>query len=92
MHLELILYIFRGFDFANHFVEYSIDYNVDQPPYYELLPQNFPNKCQMKEFMVNYLRGTGLYSESKNLDELAERMVKVICAFHFIKVWHSILF
>lgn len=43
---EYCAYNYRGFDVANHFVEWTIDYRVDESPYYSLLPENFPNRDQ----------------------------------------------
>lgn len=62
---EYASYNYRGFDFANHFVElvfstpknvyfyrYSINYDVDIAPFYELLPEKFPTRGQMYQFML----------------------------------------
>lgn len=67
-------FIFRGFDFANHFVEYGLNYNVNAEPYYEVLPEKFPTEEQMIEFLYNYLSeleskkdDSELYNKAKNL-------------------------
>uniref|UniRef100_A0A1I7X8X7 Choline/ethanolamine kinase n=1 Tax=Heterorhabditis bacteriophora TaxID=37862 RepID=A0A1I7X8X7_HETBA len=74
---EYASYNYRGFDFANHFVEYSIDYDVDEPPYYEINTETFPNHEQMIQFFVNYLRELGGISENQ-LYNKAEDLIKVM--------------
>ena len=49
---EYASYNYRGFDFANHFVEYSINYDADQPPYYEMLPHKFPSEGAALCFVI----------------------------------------
>uniref|UniRef100_A0A915EVU1 Choline/ethanolamine kinase n=1 Tax=Ditylenchus dipsaci TaxID=166011 RepID=A0A915EVU1_9BILA len=78
---EYASYNYRGFDFANHFVEYSINYDVDQAPYYETLPHKFPSEEQMTEFMFNYLKELNPNSEDKNLYVTAAEMVKETIPF-----------
>ncbi|VDM52292.1 unnamed protein product [Angiostrongylus costaricensis] len=39
---EYASYNYRGFDFANHFVEYTIDYDVAEHPHYQIYPEQFP--------------------------------------------------
>lgn len=68
---------FRGFDFANHFVEYSINYEVDQYPFYEILPEKFPNEKQMYEFMYSYEKELHPNMREDRLLETALNMVKV---------------
>ncbi|KJH48383.1 hypothetical protein DICVIV_05498 [Dictyocaulus viviparus] len=43
---EYASYNYRGFDFANHFVEYTIDYDVPEHPHYQLYPEQFPEDHQ----------------------------------------------
>lgn len=69
--------LFRGFDFANHFVEFSINYDVDQPPFYEILPNNFPSEERMLEFMYNYQKELQPNAEEQNLRRIARTMVEV---------------
>ena len=79
--LKFLILTFRGFDFANHFVEYSINYGVDQPPFYELLPERFPSEEQMKNFMYSYEKELHPNASEKHLNEAAENMVKVYFKF-----------
>ena len=46
----------RGFDIANHFVEWTMDYTVSEPPYFYLRPQDFPTREQQLHFIRAYLR------------------------------------
>ena len=41
---EYCSYNYRGFDLANHFVEWIYDYKVDEPPYFSNTPSNYPSK------------------------------------------------
>ena len=74
---EYASYNYRGFDFANHFVEYSINYDVDEPPYYEIKPEKFPSKDRMFEFMLSYLKELNPNSEDDELEPQAHSMVEV---------------
>jgi hypothetical protein len=58
-------------------VEYSINYDVDQPPYYEMLPERFPTEKQMFEFMCNYERELRPDGPEEQLRKTAQNMVKV---------------
>ena len=69
--------VFRGFDFANHFVEYSIDYDIDQPPYYKISPEKFPTEEQMVAFMFSYERELDKDSSDELIRKRSREMVKV---------------
>jgi hypothetical protein len=58
-------------------VEYSINYDVDQPPYYEILPERFPTEEQMFEFMYSYEKELHATESEEQLKTTAENMVKV---------------
>uniref|UniRef100_A0A1I8AXR7 Choline/ethanolamine kinase n=1 Tax=Meloidogyne hapla TaxID=6305 RepID=A0A1I8AXR7_MELHA len=82
MDLRLVLidfeyasYNYRGFDFANHFVEYSINYDVDHAPFYEILPERFPTQEQMLEFMYSYEREANPRDSEEQIHERAEKMI-----------------
>lgn len=40
---EYCSYNYRGFDFANHFCEWTCDYSNEDHPYFWLSPENFPS-------------------------------------------------
>lgn len=78
---EYASYNYRGFDFANHFVEFSINYDVDVPPYYELIPHKFPTHAQMFDFMLSYLKELHPSALDSSLHTQAEAMVKETIPF-----------
>ncbi|KAH7694276.1 CBN-CKA-2 protein [Aphelenchoides avenae] len=78
---EYASYNYRGFDFANHFVEYSINYDVDTAPYYEMSPEKFPSEERMTEFMISYLKELNPNAEDSELLPEAESMVKETIPF-----------
>ena len=45
----------RGFDIANHFVEWTMDYTLKEPPYFYLRPEDFPTREQQLHFIRAYL-------------------------------------
>ncbi|XP_062513033.1 choline/ethanolamine kinase-like isoform X3 [Corticium candelabrum] len=45
----------RGFDIANHFCEWSLDYTISDPPYFALEPSDFPSQAQQLHFIHTYL-------------------------------------
>ncbi|EPB76310.1 hypothetical protein ANCCEY_04618 [Ancylostoma ceylanicum] len=83
--------IYRGFDFANHFVEYSIDYDILDHPHYKINPENFPEEEQLVEFFVNYLREFGGTPECqlyKKAEELVKETLPFVPVSHFFwGVW-----
>ncbi|KJE90814.1 choline kinase, variant [Capsaspora owczarzaki ATCC 30864] len=48
-------YNYRAFDIANHFCEWSIDYNVDAAPYFSITGKDFPTRAQQEIFIQSYL-------------------------------------
>ncbi|ETN70178.1 Choline/ethanolamine kinase, partial [Necator americanus] len=88
---EYASYNYRGFDFANHFVEYSIDYDVIEHPYYTINPENFPENEQLVEFFVNYLREFGGTPECqlyRKAEELVKETLPFVPVSHFFwGVW-----
>jgi hypothetical protein len=62
-------------------VEYSINYDVDSAPYYEMLPHKFPSEEQMTEFMFNYQKELQPNADDKSLYVMAAEMVKETIPF-----------
>ncbi|XP_064634360.1 choline/ethanolamine kinase-like [Lineus longissimus] len=52
---EYCSYNFRGFDIANHFLEWTMDYSYPDPPYYYRNPDNYPSIEQQRLFIESYL-------------------------------------
>ncbi|KAL3077595.1 hypothetical protein niasHT_033705 [Heterodera trifolii] len=78
---EYASYNYRGFDFANHFIEYTINYDKDEPPFYEILPDKFPSDGQMFEFMYNYVKELHHDTSEKQLQKIARAMVEETVPF-----------
>ncbi|XP_065321844.1 choline/ethanolamine kinase-like isoform X2 [Gordionus sp. m RMFG-2023] len=53
---EYSAYTYRGFDIANHFCEWTMDYTFKEYPYFSLHSDNFPTKDQQRLFLEVYLR------------------------------------
>lgn len=53
---EYCAYNYRGFDLANHFVEWIFDYTNTSHPFYFHYKQQYPTKEQSREFISTYLR------------------------------------
>ncbi|KAL6737171.1 hypothetical protein Aduo_010838 [Ancylostoma duodenale] len=51
---EYCSYNYRGFDLGNHFCEYGIDYNCDEPPYYKIYSEMFNVTEQRRNFCKAY--------------------------------------
>lgn len=73
---EYASYNYRGFDFANHFVEYTIDYDVAQPPYFKIYEDRFPPASHQLEFFRSYIGELDDITPIEKHDTLAEIMVK----------------
>eukprot|EP01105_Mastigella_eilhardi_P004212 TRINITY_DN1559_c0_g1_i3.p1 TRINITY_DN1559_c0_g1~~TRINITY_DN1559_c0_g1_i3.p1 ORF type:complete len:766 (-),score=187.23 TRINITY_DN1559_c0_g1_i3:860-3133(-) len=49
-------YNHRGFDFGNHFCEWSLYYRLDEWPHFRLDPASYPTLQQQRDFATTYLR------------------------------------
>ncbi|XP_078667988.1 choline/ethanolamine kinase-like isoform X1 [Branchiostoma floridae x Branchiostoma belcheri] len=52
---EYSAYNYRGFDFANHFCEWAMDYNHPKWPYFTIDPAAWPSRKQQLHFLDAYL-------------------------------------
>ena len=73
---EFASYNYRGFDFANHFIEYSTNY-TDQPPYYYIYPERFPSVDTMRQFTLSYLKELNPGKSDAELLPEAQALVEV---------------
>ncbi|VDN18106.1 unnamed protein product [Gongylonema pulchrum] len=73
---EYASYNYRGFDFANHFVEYSINYNVDEAPFYEIDERRFPSDQLQLNFFVSYLNALEPTSAAAYCRKQAQAMIE----------------
>lgn len=78
---EYASYNYRGFDFANHFVEYTIDYDVERAPFYEIHCERFPSVSQQLDFFVSYLAEMDPAISPEMLQREAQAMVKETTPF-----------
>uniref|UniRef100_A0A7E4UYS3 Choline/ethanolamine kinase n=1 Tax=Panagrellus redivivus TaxID=6233 RepID=A0A7E4UYS3_PANRE len=85
---EFACYNYRGFEFANHFVEWTIDYDTKTPPFYEIDTKKLPSKARMTEFMVAYLKELHSTESIDNILEEATNLVEE--SLPFIPVDHML--
>ncbi|XP_060665274.1 choline/ethanolamine kinase isoform X1 [Drosophila nasuta] len=53
---EYCAYNYRGFDLANHFIEWTFDYTNPQFPYFYHIQQQYSTAAQRRDFIYTYLR------------------------------------
>ncbi|XP_032592335.1 choline kinase alpha isoform X2 [Drosophila grimshawi] len=53
---EYCAYNYRGFDLANHFIEWTFDYTNPQFPYFHHYKEQYATVQQRRDFIVNYLK------------------------------------
>lgn len=97
---EYASYNFREFDFANHFVEWSMNYCIKEAPYFSLKPEDFPSREQQLIFIRAYLAANremgvyqpGCHGDSADEEEAILREVKRFCPVsHFVWALWSIV-
>jgi choline/ethanolamine kinase len=49
-------YNFRGYDFGNHFTEWTLDYTVKEWPKFRIVPSQYPSEEQQRTLFTSYLR------------------------------------
>ncbi|KAH8375069.1 hypothetical protein KR093_002619 [Drosophila rubida] len=65
---EYCAYNYRGFDLANHFIEWTFDYTNPTFPYFYHLKAQYSTVQQRRDFIINYLKK---YHEDKLYEPLA---------------------
>ncbi|XP_021700268.1 choline/ethanolamine kinase isoform X4 [Aedes aegypti] len=55
---EYCAYNYRGFDLANHFLEWTFDYTNSAAPYFFHRPEQYPSREQQDKFIAVYLART----------------------------------
>ncbi|XP_077995106.1 choline/ethanolamine kinase-like [Glandiceps talaboti] len=96
---EYASYNYRGFDIANHFCEWTLDYAYNtSPPYYKYTPEHYPSKEEQLTFIRAYLTNANESYESSPLDvqeALEQNLLTEIKRFtlpcHFFWVLWSIV-
>ncbi|KAG5680935.1 hypothetical protein PVAND_010411 [Polypedilum vanderplanki] len=57
---EYCAYNYRGFDIANHFLEWTYDYTNEKFPFFFYRPENYPNEKQIDNFIDSYLKNINM--------------------------------
>lgn len=52
---ELYFFLIREYDIANHFLEWTMDNTITEPPYFSHRPEDFPTREQQLHFIRAYL-------------------------------------
>ncbi|PNF21862.1 Choline/ethanolamine kinase [Cryptotermes secundus] len=60
---EYCSYNYRGFDLANHFLEWMYDYTKSTHPYFTVNKNNYPRREQQLLFVRTYLHNAGCQGE-----------------------------
>jgi len=63
---EFAAYNYRGFDLANHFIEWMYDYAPKCFPYYKKDPKQYPSRSLIERWVTVYL---DTYEEQQNLQQ-----------------------
>lgn len=61
---EYCAYNYRGFDIANHFLEWTYDYTNDKYPFFFHRPSDYPNSQQIDNFITTYLTNVDVDEDS----------------------------
>lgn len=80
---EYASYNWRAFDFANHFCEWTLDYNVSTPPYFSYLPDKYPTEHEQRAFFQSYLEAGRCQAKSMQF----KRSI-VLCVAHLSRTAH----
>ncbi|XP_050302376.1 choline/ethanolamine kinase [Anthonomus grandis grandis] len=64
---EYCSYNYRGFDIANHFMEWVYDYKEDNYPYFRENRSNYPSETQRLTFIKSYLHARGSKENPKKI-------------------------
>ncbi|XP_072033937.1 choline/ethanolamine kinase-like isoform X2 [Amphiura filiformis] len=90
-------YNYRGFDLANHFVEWTLDYTHSEPPFFTFKPENFPTREQQLHFIRTYLTNfhgnNGIVNGSilEEEETILKEVVRFAPVSHFIFAMWSIV-
>lgn len=91
---EYCAYNYRGFDLANHFLEWTFDYTNSAAPYYHHRPEQYPTREQQDKFIAVYLARTtadfedGQTASATEIDEVRREVQCLTLASHlFWSLW-----
>lgn len=71
---EYCAYNYRGFDLANHFIEWTFDYTNPQFPYFYHNKKQYSTTQQRRDFIVNYLKK---YHDDEHYEPTVEELDQV---------------
>ncbi|ALC40246.1 CG2201, partial [Drosophila busckii] len=77
---EYCAYNYRGFDLANHFIEWTFDYTNSQFPYFHHYKQQYATAQQRRDFIVTYLRK---YHDDEHYEPTGEELDAVDAEIQF---------
>jgi len=77
---EYCAYNYRGYDLANHFIEWTFDYTNPQFPYFYHNTSNCATVQQRRDFIVNYLKK---YHDDENYNPTGQELDKVDAEIQF---------
>ncbi|XP_025417231.1 choline/ethanolamine kinase isoform X2 [Sipha flava] len=82
---EYCAYNYRGFDLANHFIEWTYDYTNPLYPHYSVNRDQFPTKDQQTEFLKRYCQCMG---HEESVEIILNEVKHFILASHlFWGIW-----
>ncbi|XP_055540627.1 choline/ethanolamine kinase isoform X2 [Wyeomyia smithii] len=76
---EYCAYNYRGFDLANHFLEWTFDYTKPEAPFFYHKPEQYPTKEQKDKFTAEYLAQSYPGGPAPTTQDLAEIDREVKC-------------
>lgn len=94
---EYCAYNYRGFDLANHFIEWTFDYSNLEAPFYYHRKQHYPTTEQRQSFYSSYLRKlhedlSGYTPTEQDLSDMdAEVRVFSMFSHLFWSVWSVVM-
>ncbi|XP_001357416.4 choline/ethanolamine kinase isoform X1 [Drosophila pseudoobscura] len=77
---EYCAYNYRGYDLANHFIEWTFDYTNPQFPYFHHNTSNYATAQQRRDFIVNYLKK---YHDDENYNPTVQELENVDSEIQF---------
>lgn len=90
---EYCSYNYRGFDIANHFIEWMYDYTHEQQPFFTAQHHNYPSREQQLLFIRNYLqtyRKTVQNYDADEVDLLKEVQAFTLASHLFWGLWSTV--
>ncbi|XP_031632380.1 choline/ethanolamine kinase isoform X2 [Contarinia nasturtii] len=85
---EYCAYNYRGFDLANHFIEWMMDYTIKEYPFFSYESDMYPNKEQQERFLRAYLielsSNPDYIPAASEIDELINEVLCFTMASHFL--------